>query len=82
MNLVSAFSSGGGADTSAATCHHSSVASCPIVRENLVLCNSWFPSATTLGGYFCNSQCAFDLMTVHFEGTNQLLKQLGSMESV
>ena len=32
-NLVSAFSSGGGADTSVATCHHSSVDSCPIVRE-------------------------------------------------
>ena len=77
-NLVTAFSSCGGTDRSAATCYHSSVDSCPIVRENLVLCNLWFPSEHALGRYFCNSQCAFEVMTWKFEGTNQLLKQLGS----
>eukprot|EP00450_Noctiluca_scintillans_P040459 CAMPEP_0194479742 /NCGR_PEP_ID=MMETSP0253-20130528/2766_1 /TAXON_ID=2966 /ORGANISM="Noctiluca scintillans" /LENGTH=688 /DNA_ID=CAMNT_0039319017 /DNA_START=65 /DNA_END=2131 /DNA_ORIENTATION=- len=53
-DLDSAFSSGGGVDTSVATCYHSSGESCPIVWENLVLFNSWFPGAATLGGYLCS----------------------------
>ena len=77
-NLVSAFSSGGGV----ATCCHSSVDSCPMVRENPVLFKSSFSSTNTLGGYFGNGQCNFDMMTWQQEGANQSPKQHGSRESV
>ena len=81
-NLVSAFSSGGGADTGVATCCHSSVDSCPMVRENPVLFKSSFSSTNTLSGYFGNGQCNFVMMILQQEGANQSPKQLGSRESV